>query len=65
VDDVLESISTMLSYQFTLGYSPRDIPGDDERREIEVRVDIDGDGHSDDDQLDLNYRPYYYPGKVR
>lgn len=60
LDEVLESINAMLTYQYTLGYRPAQAPSDDGKREIEVLVDIDGDGQPDNDKLDLNYRRFYY-----
>lgn len=59
VDEVLDSIAKMLRHQYTLGYiPPRN--GKDERREIEVRVDVDGDGREDNERLELQHRRFYY-----
>jgi Ca-activated chloride channel homolog len=60
VSGVLDSISKMLRFQYTLAYTPSDPGRDGKRREIEVLVDIDGDGTPDNDRLDLSYRRYYY-----
>lgn len=60
VSGVLDSISKMLRYQYTLAYTPSDLSRDGGRRQIEVLVDVDGDGTPDNDRLDLSYRRYYY-----
>jgi Ca-activated chloride channel homolog len=58
VDGVLESIAALLRFQYTLGFRPSDTGGG--RREIEVLVDLDGDGTPDNERLDLSYRRYYH-----
>lgn len=63
LDDVLESIGTMLRLQYVLTYRPA--PGGGKRREIRVEVDVDGDGRPDNDRLDLQYRRYFYPDEVK
>lgn len=60
VSGVLDSISKMLRFQYTLAYSPSDPGSEGRRRQIEVLVDVDGDGTPDNDRLDLSYRRYYY-----
>jgi len=58
--NILESITAMLRFQYTLGYRTRwneDLPA---KRQIKVLVDLDGDQHPDNDRLDLNYRRYCY-----
>jgi VWFA-related protein len=61
VDRVLESIATMLRFQYTLGYRPAE--QGKEKREIQVRVDVDGDGLADNDRLDLSHRRYFHTEK--
>ncbi|GAB4233763.1 MAG: hypothetical protein Kow00109_06590 [Acidobacteriota bacterium] len=63
LDDVLQSIGTMLRLQCVLTYRPA--PGGGKRREIRVEVDVDGDGRPDTDRLDLQYRRYFYPEEVK
>lgn len=59
LEDVLQSIATLLRYQFTLGYSPQNLRREGKTRKIEVLVDVDGDGEFDNKQLDLEYRKSY------
>jgi hypothetical protein len=59
VDDILESIANMLRFQYNLGYRPPDSEKKG-KREIQVLVDIDGDGVTEED-FDLKYRRFYYP----
>jgi VWFA-related protein len=60
LDTVLESIEAMLSHQFTLAYRPSRAPEPGEKRSLKVLVDLEGDGHNDNERLDLSYRHYYY-----
>lgn len=63
LDSVLESVATMLRFQYTLGYKPAKPPADGEKREIKVLVDVDGDGQPDNDRLTVQYRKAYYASR--
>lgn len=60
VGGILDSIAKMLRYQYTLGYVPPGSPSKGKKREIEVLVDVDGDGRPDNDRLEIQHRRYYY-----
>lgn len=64
LDSVLQSISLMLRHQYTLVYTPNNLTQQSEHKhEIKVLVDSDGDGKPDNQNLDLQYRKYYYEPK--
>ncbi len=62
LNSVLSSITGLMRSQYSLGYNPGE-RRDGKRHEIEVKVDVDGDGQYDDKLYEVNHRKYYLAPK--
>lgn len=58
----LEAINVLLRNQYSLGYRPVEKPSDKQRK-IVVKVDVDGDGVTDDKEYTIQHRQFYNPKK--
>jgi hypothetical protein len=58
----LEAINVLLRNQYSLGYRPVEKPSDKQRK-IVVKVDVDGDGVTDDKEYVIQHRQFYNPKK--
>jgi VWFA-related protein len=56
---VMENASALLRNQYSLGYIPSNTRAQGKRRKIEILVDVDGDGHPDNERLVVQYRRSY------
>ena len=63
LNTVLSSITGLMRSQYSLGYNPGE-RRDGKRHEIEVKVDVDGDGQYDDKLYEVNHRKYYLAPKA-
>ncbi|MBA3247228.1 MAG: VWA domain-containing protein [Pyrinomonadaceae bacterium] len=63
LNSVLSSITGLMRSQYSLGYNPGE-RRDGKRHEIEVKVDVDGDGQYDDKLYEVNHRKYYLAPKA-
>ncbi|CAN5317144.1 hypothetical protein BH18ACI2_BH18ACI2_05690 [soil metagenome] len=63
LNSVLSSITGLMRSQYSLGYNPGE-RRDGKRHEIEVKVDVDGDGQYDDKLYEVNHRKYYLASKA-
>lgn len=59
----LQAINILLRNQYSLGYRPIEKPGDKQRK-IVVKVDVDGDGVTDDKDFVIQHRQFYNPKKA-
>ncbi|MEO6391048.1 MAG: VWA domain-containing protein [Pyrinomonadaceae bacterium] len=59
----LQAINILLRNQYSLGYRPIEKPGDKQRK-IVVKVDVDGDGVTDDKEFVIQHRQFYNPKKA-
>ena len=64
VGGVLKSIVAMIRFQYTLGYPPTNERQKGKKRKIEVLVDVDGDGRSDNKRLEIQHRRFYIEPKA-
>ena len=60
IPDILNSINAMLRSQYSLSYelAQKHVPG--EKYKLEVKVDVDGDGVTDEKQFEVQHRPFIY-----
>jgi VWFA-related protein len=58
LEGIMQSIGAMLRNQYTITYAPAGRARPDKRQEIEIHVDVNGDGRPDNDDLDIQYRRY-------
>lgn len=60
IPDYLNSINALLRSQYSLSYDlpEKHIPG--KKYKIEIKVDVDGDGLTDDKRFVVQHRPYVY-----
>lgn len=56
---VLQSINGLLRNQYSLGYEPTEKREPGKKYKIEVKVDVDGDGQTDEKQYVVQHRPFY------
>jgi VWFA-related protein len=63
ISNDLQNINALLRNQYSLGYRPADKPGDKQRK-IVVKVDVDGDGVTDDKDYVIQHRQFYNPKKT-
>ena len=56
---VLQSINGLLRNQYSLGYEPIEKREPGKKYKIEVKVDVDGDGQTDEKQYVVQHRPFY------
>jgi Ca-activated chloride channel family protein len=57
---IMNSINTLLRGQYSIAYDPGEKkrkPG--KKYKLEVKVDVNGDGHYDEKQFRVQHRPYY------
>lgn len=59
----LQAINVLLRNQYSLGYRPIDKPGDKQRK-IVVKVDVNGDGVTEDKDYVIQHRQFYNPKKA-
>ncbi|MBL8152387.1 MAG: VWA domain-containing protein [Blastocatellia bacterium] len=59
IPSTLNGIQALLRNQYSIGYTPTNTRREGKTRKIEVFVDVDGDGKSDNKNLMLSYRPAY------
>ncbi|HEX8475145.1 MAG TPA: VWA domain-containing protein [Pyrinomonadaceae bacterium] len=58
----LQSINALMRNQYSLGYKPGGAT-DGKQRKILVKVDVDGDGQTDEKEFVIKHRPFYNPPK--
>ena len=56
---VLQSINALLRNQYSLAYEPTEKREPNKKYKIEVKVDVDGDGQTDEKQYVVQHRPFY------
>jgi len=56
---VLQSINGLLRNQYSLAYEPIEKREPGKKYKIEVKVDVDGDGQTDEKQYVVQHRPFY------
>ncbi len=56
---VLQSINALLRNQYSLAYEPTEKREPNKKYKIEVKVDVDGDGQTDEKQYIVQHRPFY------
>lgn len=62
--NVLQSINALLRNQYSLAYEPTEKREPGKKYNIEVKVDVDGDGQTDDKQYVVQHRPFYTTPKA-
>ena len=55
---VLQSINALMRNQYSLAYDPGDVK-DGKQRKIVVKVDVDGDGKTDEKEYVVQNRQFY------
>jgi Ca-activated chloride channel family protein len=70
VPSAIQSINALLRNQYSLGYEIGERPRDGRRYELDVKVDVNGDGQYDDKEYIVQHRPFYNapddnPGKKK
>ncbi len=65
IPDYLNSINALLRSQYSLSYDLADkhVPG--KKYKIEIKVDVDGDGLTDDKRFIVQHRPYIYTAEKK
>lgn len=61
---VLQSINALLRNQYSLAYEPTEKREPGKKYNIEVKVDVNGDGQTDDKQYVVQHRPFYTTPKA-
>ena len=56
---ILQSINALMRNQYSIGYEPSDERKAGKKYEIDVKVDVNGDGIYDEKQYEVQHRPYY------
>ena len=56
---VLQSINALLRNQYSLAYEPTEKREPNKKYKIEVKVDVNGDGQTDDKEYIVQHRPFY------
>lgn len=59
----LNNINALLRSQYSLAYDLEEERQSGKRYKIDVKVDVDGDGVTDEKQFVVQHRPYYVPPK--
>ena len=57
--DILGNINTLLRNQYSIAYDAGDKPRDGKRYKIEVKVDVNLDGQTDEKEYIVQHRPFY------
>lgn len=57
--NILNNINSLLRSQYSLAYDAGEKPRDGKKYKLEVKVDVDGDGVTDEKQLTIQHRPFY------
>ena len=57
--NVLQSINALLRNQYSLAYEPTEKREPGKKYKIEVKVDVDGDGQTDEKLYTVQHRPFY------
>ena len=55
----LQSINALLRNQYSLAYEPTEKREPNKKYKIEVKVDVNGDGQTDDKEYVVQHRPFY------
>ena len=55
----LQSINALLRNQYSLAYEPTEKREPNKKYKIEVKVDVNGDGQTDDKEYIVQHRPFY------
>ncbi len=65
IPDYLQSINALLRNQYSLAYDVNEENQPGKKNKLEVKVDVNGDGVTDEKQYIVQHRPYYItPGKA-
>jgi hypothetical protein len=59
----LSSINALLRSQYSIGYDLPEKHKPGKKYKIEIKVDVDGDGLTDDKRFVVQHRPYVYVAK--
>jgi hypothetical protein len=60
IPDILQSINGLLRSQYSLSYELAQKHDPGKKYKLEVRVDVDGDGTTDEKQFIVQHRPFVY-----
>ncbi|MEW6729853.1 MAG: VWA domain-containing protein [Acidobacteriota bacterium] len=63
IPSTLKAISALLRNQYSLGYVPTNTRREGKKRKVEIEVDVNGDGKSDNKTLVVQYRKTYQEPK--
>jgi VWFA-related protein len=63
IPDYLNSINTLLRNQYSVAYNVNEENKPGKKNKIEVKVDVNGDGVTDEKQYVVQHRPYYITPK--
>lgn len=59
IPSILQSINALLRNQYSIAYDPGEKPRDGKKYNIEVKVDVDGDGKYEGKDFVIQHRPFY------
>ena len=59
IPSILQNINALLRNQYSIGYEPTSERKPGKKYDIEVKVDVNGDGIYDEKQYEVQHRPYY------
>jgi hypothetical protein len=64
IPDYLNSINSLLRSQYSLAYDLGDKHEPGKKYKLEVKVDVDGDGNTDEKAFEVQHRPFYTTPKA-
>jgi Ca-activated chloride channel homolog len=59
VPDALRNINALLRNQYSIAFDATEKPKDGKKNKLEVRVDVNGDGKTDEKEFIVQHRPFY------
>lgn len=65
IPDYLNNFNTFLRNQYSIAYDPNEEAKPGKKNKIEVKVDVNGDGVTDEKQFVVQHRPYYVTPKEK